>query len=376
MRRSSTTWLGTNGRVARAVVASIAIALVAASPVFGMVESVSASASTSDGDLSEGPDCTPWHTDRVVAVDDSGVEKTPTDNDGLRRRYYMTSPSGISATQTLPRKGWKMSEASDGELAEHGLPPRPKDQAALADWNRFAANAHVADAGYCETKKTNNATSGNWSGQLNNTMSFTNTETIFAQTGFDSVCPHASSYSSWSGLGGYYSKNLLQAGTDTSQSGLNTIYAWWEALSTKKVLTEQEFSGSSVAPGDTVVAYTQYSGGQASMSVYDQTSGNIWATGYMSTIGGLAASTYYDGSTSEYITEAPTGGSAPGGLYYLRKPHLGNTLFTQAQGNGSSAGSIGGFGINEYDGTTGDTMQQATAISGNGAWYDNWSYCD
>lgn len=332
------------------------------------------------GDLSNQKPCVPWRFDNVRAVDERGSETEAQASDNKGRRYYMTSPSGVTATQTVPPAGFRPESATDTELELYGFPVKPTDAQGLARWtDRFSNYAGPGVVGYCETDRRNNTTSGNWAGHLTypNSGKYVSSEAEWYQTAFDYACPGSSGYSTWSGLGGYYdTSRLLQSGTDVAGQSINGIYPWWEAIGPNHVLAEQKFAGNTIGVSDDTEAYTTYyTDNSVSMSVYDHTKGLLYSTGRLYSIDNVSASTYYDGSSVEAITEAPGGGPAPGNLFYLRKPHLGNTEFLFAGANGRYINLLPGFGIDEHSDFTGNYMQIAGPILGYPVFYDYWYYC-
>lgn len=354
---------------------SAAVLLTSASLATPVIATPVDAASSSNAEA-QAETCRPWTVVQTRAVDGHDHQSNARAGDGRGRRYYLRSPHGLQATQTQPPDGWRPDRATAEELQEYGYPPRPADPSAQSKWQAAAASYRASGApGYCEGTATN-GTSGNWAGYLDNGKTYTSSYAQWRQTGFVQSCPSGSKYSTWAGLGGSNTRNLLQSGTDAGGS-LNSVYAWWEAVGGPVSFQEQIFSGSSVPPGDVVQAGTNWNNtvGSVSMYVYDVTTGRFWSTGRMDTIAGYAARAWYDGTTSEYITEAPLGGSAPGGLYYLRQPTYKTTAFSDAKGNGVVSNNNPGFSINEVSPYTRHTMQLASPYSGPGQFTDTWQNC-
>lgn len=176
----------------------------------------------------------------------------------------------------------------------------------------------------------------------------------------------------WAGLGGYNSPRLSQDGF--SAGAPNDSYPWWELLDQAHSNPEVKFTGQVLehpTPGHIVDAYTGYVGGGFSFFVEDLTTGISWST-YISSYKGDPASAYYEGTTSDFITEAPSGGNEPGGLYSLRKP-TAPVHFTYAVTNSHALNYYNSWRINEV-GYTGNLMQ-STSFDGIHNWYNTWHNC-
>lgn len=300
------------------------------------------------------------------------------DSDTKFGRLYTYEFNNSLITERIPPAKWNPLTASSAELSLYRIKPRPKSLAALASWQRLYRPFHLVPSGFCETSKKNSIPSSstpNWAGGLNGPSganTYADNEIKFTEPSFVSVCPHASSYSIWGGLGGYNSSRLIQDGVDTSSSSLNSTYFFWELLTTNHAWPEVKFSGVSVKPGDAVDVSLSYSyslTGQVYFDVYDTSTGSgtdIELNTYQS----IDMNDYYNGATSDFITEAPSGGSAPGGLYYLRKPSSGYTHIPFASSNGKSLSSYSSTIIVEKSG-----LMQTSTFNGTNAWNDTWHAC-
>jgi hypothetical protein len=149
--------------------------------------------------------------------------------------------------------------------------------------------------------------SSNWAGYVANSGAG-NTTYIAAQGDFIQPTYHTScspsEEGSWTGIGGYNSGRLIQAGTEMS-----TNRAWYEYLGN---------NGAGIAPvytinvgsGHRIHTYEviQRSTGKTTFYVYDTYTGIN-----KSVVVTLSVSTYYDGSSTAYIDERPNGA-----YYWLR----------------------------------------------------------
>lgn len=176
--------------------------------------------------------------------------------------YHPDFGPGSDVTQIVPPRNFRPVDATDDLLTRYNLATRPKAPEARAHWQKTMANFKgTTTPGLCATTHRSLLSQGTstdriWSGPLVTDPSSAVTEVIgtWHQTGFDASCPSASAYSTWPGIGGYGTGDLLQSGTDVDQSNLNATYAWWEALShTGAFVYETKFPGFTINPGQVVL---------------------------------------------------------------------------------------------------------------------------
>jgi hypothetical protein len=319
----------------------------------------------------------------VRAIDGSGHESTPTSFDGLGRAYHYHL-HGSDLVEVIPPPGWSPVRASDRELATYQIPTRPTQQAERSAWNaRFTSWSSHGPVGMCETSRRNGlthvTTSPNWAGG----MSVNGSATVgtfyqnvgdWTQPSFVGGCPNSSGYSIWAGLGGYNSGRLLQSGTSID-GGTNALYEWWELLSPQHNNAEVRFIGgtNAVHGGDKVQSFNSYSAsaGSITMGVINIANGETHAV-TVTSYNGQAASGYYDGTTSDFVTEAPTNGN--GNIMDLRQPVGNSTYYYYATTNGNPISSYPSWRINELGVSTGRTMQ-SSGFDGVHAWRDTWNGC-
>ena len=316
----------------------------------------------------------------AVAADGTRHPAVAGDNRARARDYRL---GDTTVTEIVPPSGWTPLKATDQELRMYGFPKRPTSVDGLREWTTaMSAWKSVGTPGMCATTAhssvTHSTTSNNWAGGMNVNGSSTNpsfysSEGKWTQPSFDAVCPGNSAYTIWTGLGGWNSGKLLQDGVDNAGMSTNTNYMFWEALAPGHDNLEAAWSNSSVTPGHNVYASTDYYNGTASFFVEDLTTGASHSAN-LSSYAGLAMSGYFDGTTADFITEAPGGGSAPDGLFYLRKPTSGNTYYWYAATNGNPIADYPSWNFNEVGYGTGNTMQ-TTTYNGANAWHDYWYNC-
>lgn len=331
-----------------------------------------------------GDDCvvtaTLVQTARIQANGSVAPNGSSTGNLATKYTYRL---AGDIFTQVAPPPGWKPVGASDQELLTYGFPKRPTDPTARSRWNQaFSSWRYNVTSGLCETNKYNTSFfSGNWAGGFNindttNVNTYNDSYTQYTEPTFVETCPSASAYSIWSGLGGWNYNNgqqrLIQAGTDTA-SALNVSYLFWELWSTDNRYPEIR-SSAQVSPGDAIVTDSEFNStyGYASMYAYDAASGVNFSSGQIYTYHGVAAQTFWDGSTSDYITEAPTESDGHT-TYQLREPSTGYESIPYILVNGKSLGSYKSDPI--YQGIQGQPLVQTTTFDGHHGWIDIWQKC-
>jgi hypothetical protein len=108
------------------------------------------------GDLdSSATQCKQLPMVRVVALRADGSEQAPSSGDGLGRRYYFALDSG-TVTQVVPPPEFVPTKASDSELETYGIPMRPADATARAQWFQDWSAWQRSDAvGLCQSEFSN-----------------------------------------------------------------------------------------------------------------------------------------------------------------------------------------------------------------------------
>ena len=309
---------------------------------------------------------------------------------GLDLSYDM---SGSRIHQHIPAAGWSPRTATDAELQSYGLPARPADAAGLRDWqDMFAHYRGAGSPGLCEGRRTHalvrTQKDGNWAGGVLIPSSpgrneYSSAKLGWYQAGFHpQACGSTAAYSTWVGLGGFSSKSpgysqiggpstggLIQAGTDYYQPA-NEEYAWWEAISTTHPFPEVIFTNSwlHIHPGDQMYAWVSYTNGTAGFTVYDASTGYLW-TASMSSYNNVLMSAFYDGTTADFISEAPTGSS---GVLPLAEPWTGNTYFDHATANGLTIMNYSSWA--EVQATTSYNID-TTSWNGVRTWFNYWQRC-
>jgi len=274
----------------------------------------------------------------------------------------------------VPPPGFKPSVASTELLARYGFPERPSDVGAFKLWNEEMSVWHpTQDLGLCETNmKATILTSPVWAGFDAGWSSnlFIAVQGDFKQpTRGSTSCSNAQEVS-WVGLGGTSSTlPLIQAGSGMDAGG--GYYAWYEYLKPGGGINLTKMPSVTVHPGDSMHSYVvhQTSGlGQTTFYVQDGTTGTS-----QSVIVNLD-STYYDGTTAEWIDERPTAsGGSP-----LPLANFGTVNWTNVQAQKSTGTwyNLGSLLYNEIDMYAGGVyLAYPQPPSGSNTFTDNWYRC-
>jgi len=319
----------------------------------------------------------PFAVSRTSAVDAGGNVVANRALAGYATAYTYATGTGDEVREIVPPAGWSPLQAADAELRAYGFPPRPVDARGRATWEKNMAGwKRAGNPEMCLTAVraavTNSATTGNWAGGMavngSATVStFTNTDGRWSQPSFDSYCGfYGTGYAIWSGLGGWNSGRLIQSGVDNSGLAINGSEMFWEMLSPQHPNGEVRWTDVTVPAGHQVQSYVSYDASGAFMWVADLTTGvshSVLMTSYQ----GQAASGYYDGTTADFITEAPSSG----GILPLTRVVGGQTYYGYATVNGQP---IANFWSWRIDQVRGDRVQQS-GFDGIHAWNDFWQNC-
>lgn len=314
------------------------------------------------------------------------VEQYP--DGGKNYTYYI---NGIENHYYVPPADFDPITASDEELSRYCFPARPDviDEEAYLQWTDLMSNYSGTPEPeiYVELKpveependivgRTSERPSRIWSGYESNLGNSRTTGYTQVQMDYDQ--PHISSTvgtcinSYWVGLGGRNTDKLMQAGTATE--GSLSHYAWYEYLSdTGSTVSMQTIKSLSVNAGDNIRAHITYQP-YANVFIYyiaNNTTGKS-ASGSVT----LDASTYYDGSTAEWIVERCTYSDSPTNL-----GNYGTISLTNCQANFDKSGSwtklnsLSGLCkvIMTSDGTSsGPVLSQPSDISSDSSFTCTW----
>jgi hypothetical protein len=241
-----------------------------------------------------------------------------------------------ATTAILPPDGFNALEATDAELALYGFPPRPDASVqpkAFAAWSKAISHSKTKVIPVLEQTKifhgpaksttapkiaeTTSTTSSNWSAvvDFSGAYYYNNTSTFYYIYS-DYVVPVAKAAScngvwdwssSWVGIDGYGSADVLQAGTehDALCSG-STTYTYYSAWYEWYPYGEVRVSSVAIAPGDDIfVEVWHTSSTQGYAYLVNETTGQYFDIGFTAYPGyGLI------GNSAEWVVERPeVGGS-------------------------------------------------------------------
>jgi hypothetical protein len=177
----------------------------------------------------------------------------------------------------------------------------------------------------------------------------------------------------WIGLGGWNSGKLIQqgfaSGSSSTQSGPGTATQgaslWFEYLNAAHE-NPPVYIGRTTKTNHVISQYMTYTAGKVVFHWYDRTAGSGWSP---VTVGSL--SSYYDGTTADFITEKPYG-------FKLRK-FSRQTLSAAGARYASTSKNLFSLPNTEVRLTTNGVSSGATMFtdtrSSTSAFYQTWKRC-
>lgn len=330
---------------------------------------------------------------------------------GGGHEYTYRFSNGRSLNDPIPPSGYSPAIASAASLQEYAFPPRPTSQAALAAWTTamqdyrsttkptataasdFADSAPAPSGQYGVTASpgasaTAYGRSGNWGGYVANggaayTATYVSNEEAFV---VPAIAPDSCTNGSgqwameaiWGGLGGYNSGSLIQQGLTWCFGGNMSSSPGWEAFG-EAIDNNSNPPGPLcgetlfIPAGDT--AYMNMSYQQSSETAYffveNENTGQTVQCPFP-----LGSSGYYDGSTSDWISEQPYNGSS---TCQWSLADYGSVTMTDANTKLASNGALVSLG--SQSNTLIDTgldespyywSQYADGLSSNTSFLTNW----
>ncbi len=303
---------------------------------------------------------------------------------------YVYNLSSHQLRFAVPPAGFNPLTATAAELATYGLPPRPAGAAALATWTKLVSHLGqlVAPDVTISAAQPNNlaklpatvpsakagVSSGStsiWSGYVSKQASssyFDVASGEWIQPSISTTSCAGATHLSWVGLGGYGTSKLIQDGTNQSNQ------AWYEYLGPGGTgVSITLLPGSlNIHSGDTMYALTEYSAGTAYWVVEDVT------TGKSSSASLSSASSFYDGSSAEFIDERTTFGVTPSPLAdYSATDWTAASAAVTSTGYKDALSSLNNVTqLSMVNPITGHTLANALAEGSNGyAFQTAWKNC-
>jgi hypothetical protein len=273
------------------------------------------------------PSCTPTSFSSTPSSStlSANTQVTNIGNEGGKIYTYAIGEQTYSIPQPPP--GFRPKSASDETLEAYGFPPRPSDPESLQLWEKMvSAYKSSAPPIACKgpTPPIPNAepvfhgkrvTNLNWSGiedaAPNNPAQWAGVTGRFTQANGTAhqSCKSNAIVSSWTGLGGdpglAGNSALLQSGTDAYASG---GYDAWEEWISSEGYANGVYVPLTVRPGDLIEEGTLYGTayGHPAESVYFYNTNITTGEQFIGILSGMGPK-YYDGSSTEFIDERPSG---------------------------------------------------------------------
>jgi hypothetical protein len=278
----------------------------------------------------------------------------------------LTLPTGAKVkTYPPPPDGLDPLAAAEHMMRQHGLPRRPADPRLAARWeagagriNRYIVPTFVPHPGkyHGPLRRAADATetSNNWSGGVlfapsGKVMKWVHGEWRVPNPDPATTDGTLSYCSSWVGIDGDGSADVLQAGTECEARSVNgqvqrTIYAWWEWFPEAEVA----ISNFPVAAGDLLTCTICVEDGsttKATVFLSNQTQGT--STSFEIT---APTGTSLSGNCAEWIVERPSVGGVVQGLARYGTVSFANTSAALTDGSGGTLDGATGDNINMTDG--------------------------
>jgi hypothetical protein len=246
---------------------------------------------------------------RVVRYPDGGSSYT-----------YRVGEGDEETTLTIgqPPKGFRPETATKGNLARYSFPARPEEERDREAWREIVSGYKSAapplicegpsspEFGYPEGVEYSTLTaSRNWSGYMANAPGqpghfVAARGTFYEPSGNAHIsCRSNALVANWVGLGGWNTEALIQAGTGTATNNVHTTWTVWTAGMS---YVDNYYPGLAFGAGSYMKFYSGYN--KATETVYFYLENG--STGQVIPVSAKISRNYYDGTSAESITEAPS----------------------------------------------------------------------
>jgi hypothetical protein len=233
------------------------------------------------------------------------LQSVSTNADGMRVYTYLVN--GDEVTHTVPPTGFDFATATARQLAELHvqLPSRPSDPAGQTAWtNRMQHLTVAASPPFLASNGVRaGITTRPWSGYMNTSTynQYSIAYIDYYESSTTSTCT-GDALAEWTGLGGYYTGNLAQAGTFPHVNGVADHQDWFLDLYPNSGSSVSAVYGALIAHGgDRMQVQVNYNSGPGApdfdMQVYDVTTNTLDVYAW--------SASNWDGRTAEYIAERP-----------------------------------------------------------------------
>jgi hypothetical protein len=270
---------------------------------------------------------------------------------------YTYDFDGAEVYSVTPSAGFDAATASAAQLRDYGVPEEPSKASEPEAWQKWDEMVHnlkfvqppsrlISIPVTASYQKSNN-----WSGVVDTPVSgisYDEAVTQFIQPTpeYTPCTPNAAVF--WAGIGGDWhgSQTLTQDGTSVDVAGLGQNQGWWEILPAGLVAVPWYATAGNGTFTQAVVAYQLND--QWSMTLYNQSTGAMWASGIKD--GPI------DAQTAEYIAERPRYGDYEGreGLPGLTK--YGYMKFTVSETNSKNMYEYPNESVQMEQGSTGNLV--------------------
>lgn len=268
---------------------------------------------TSEGET-EPPPATTEIPECTAHGETADPQITEIEGGGRKYSYALPGPSDEYMTTNEPPKGFDPLKASDEELQTWGFPPRPANASGREEWRELVGSYEKPFVGPgCESQATTHPTQGTqhnelWSGYEVENPGQTNVWRAIIGTFYQPYdhgsCSFNAAETSWVGIGGQFSPRFIQTGTEVNIYGL--IHPWIEIWSGYESHFAYGIPNFPIQAQAYIRLYAGYNPALQIAYFYitndstGQTILNEWHIGTQ----------YYDGSSAEWVDEAPAQGES------------------------------------------------------------------
>ncbi len=284
-------------------------------------------------------------------------------------RAYLYDDDGLRLEEPVPPRGFDPLTASARQLREYGLPL--PSQLGRKNWVRamrvakFGTPPRTLIAGGGFRMSVSDTTNSHWAGWLAEGHSdFNDVTANYVEPSISaSSCTSNTAEGTWVGLGGWNTNDLAQAGT---AYGTGHPHGAFQELITDSNSFPPTWSTWDASAGDTMLAYVTYDRAAPDNFRYfveDTLTGQMFNT--------IAYSSNYDGSSADYITEAPY----EVGYGFENLANFSDIPFTNADAGYGTTSSVTHvlsywatqLNITMVNGSSGDVMAFSPSIYGDGS---------
>ncbi len=336
-------------------------------------------------DTASATGCTPLSATRTRLIGSDGRTVSTSAAAVVRaaagKELTYSLPDGVTMSTVVPPQGFRPQTAAPATARAYGF-NAPDNPTALAAWRaKYKGYRETVPSVPCLGGSGSSAVrftkySGNWGGYMgtghsnyNEVYDDQNIPTYYTTCGANT----ASLAAPWIGLGGWNSGKLIQqgfaSGSSSTQNGPGTATQgaslWFEYLNAAHE-NPPVYIGRTTKTNHVISQYMTYTAGKVVFHWYDRTAGSGWSPVTVNSL-----SSYYDGTTADFITEKPYG-------FKLRK-FSRQTLSAAGARYGSTSKNLFSLPNTEVRLTTNGVSSGAALFtdtrSSTSAFYQTWKRC-